>query len=654
MKKLAEIFNNAFFRVPDYQRGYAWQDPQLEDFWKDISWLRAGQQHYTGMLTLYPLNKPYPESFPASAPHTVYHLVDGQQRLTTAYLLLNKLVERAPNQTIGGQPTAIISHQYLSPSINGSQIQVFGYDSPTKMIFLQNILQHHSTQGKKAKKLRTKNIYERNLLQASLFLDNKLNSLSPPQMDDLFNRLTTQLVFDIHEVSNTFEVCAMFESINYRGKKLTKFEVLKNRLMYLSELIKQANSTASDRAQSLRKSIESAWGLAFDWFGTGAEPLDEDEFLLHHATMYFGALPRERDALDGKLFKEIFSNDRLAPACTNPLTLDEIEAYVESIKTSSALWAFQNSCVSNLPGSASWLTQEVADWMLRLNRLKMRHFKPLILGALNQISLDSTKETTDSLISLLKEIERFIFIVYEICEYAANHPSRTYFSDTGRAIFHREPGSSFQEIVTTVDEYLFSFDANWEYLGVFDLDEFINRVHARFHKDNGWYDWKCIKYFLSEWETHFQACPTEIMPPDDFSNGSIEHIMPQNPNAQGQWQTNQSELGKRFRYVVNDLGNISLLGIGANKAIHDIDLKCKAAAYEMSCDGKDILKRAGRKYSWGSAEILDRGASMINFMIERWRLPGQESDSEFLIDSNDVLSENVKPPRQPRKAKQPA
>ena len=140
MQTLAQIFNNSFFRVPDYQRGYAWEETQLEDFWKDINWLQPEQQHYTGMLTLFPLLKPYSPKFPANGPHVVYHIVDGQQRLTTSYLLLSKLLALASNGTIAGQPVQVVSHNLLAASINGINYPVFGYDSDPKLNFLQRLL----------------------------------------------------------------------------------------------------------------------------------------------------------------------------------------------------------------------------------------------------------------------------------------------------------------------------------------------------------------------------------------------------------------------------------------------------------------------------------------------------------------------------------
>ena len=51
-KSLKEIFNNIVFRIPDYQRGYAWTEPQIIDFWNDLVNLVEKHHHYTGMISL--------------------------------------------------------------------------------------------------------------------------------------------------------------------------------------------------------------------------------------------------------------------------------------------------------------------------------------------------------------------------------------------------------------------------------------------------------------------------------------------------------------------------------------------------------------------------------------------------------------------------
>lgn len=36
LQSLSEIFNEKFFRIPDFQRGYAWEEAQLKDFWEEL------------------------------------------------------------------------------------------------------------------------------------------------------------------------------------------------------------------------------------------------------------------------------------------------------------------------------------------------------------------------------------------------------------------------------------------------------------------------------------------------------------------------------------------------------------------------------------------------------------------------------------------
>jgi len=36
LHSLSILFQNRLFRIPDYQRGYAWKREQLADFWDDL------------------------------------------------------------------------------------------------------------------------------------------------------------------------------------------------------------------------------------------------------------------------------------------------------------------------------------------------------------------------------------------------------------------------------------------------------------------------------------------------------------------------------------------------------------------------------------------------------------------------------------------
>lgn len=47
LQSLSQIFNKRIFRIPDYQRGYAWQGQQLRDFWEDIVNLQSDRDTTT-------------------------------------------------------------------------------------------------------------------------------------------------------------------------------------------------------------------------------------------------------------------------------------------------------------------------------------------------------------------------------------------------------------------------------------------------------------------------------------------------------------------------------------------------------------------------------------------------------------------------------
>ena len=106
LQSLSQIFQYKIFRIPDYQRGYAWQDSQLRDFWEDVINLQTDRYHYTGLLSLKVLNKAESQNLGnddiwlLQNGFKAYHIVDGQQRVTTFVLLINSIVQYAEKKHI--------------------------------------------------------------------------------------------------------------------------------------------------------------------------------------------------------------------------------------------------------------------------------------------------------------------------------------------------------------------------------------------------------------------------------------------------------------------------------------------------------------------------------------------------------------------------
>src|SRR5687767_3966144 len=106
LQSLDDVFNKKLFRIPDYQRGYAWGPKQLTDFWEDLVSLDGDRYHYTGVLTI----KQVPETvwknwnderwLIAKRSFVPYYIVDGQQRLTTTSIFLQCLAEAIKSKKI--------------------------------------------------------------------------------------------------------------------------------------------------------------------------------------------------------------------------------------------------------------------------------------------------------------------------------------------------------------------------------------------------------------------------------------------------------------------------------------------------------------------------------------------------------------------------
>ena len=133
-KKLQQVFNSRIFRIPDYQRGYAWGKTQVQDFWQDLERIPEGRQHYTGQITMQKVPKEdwqvwvEDKSLITNAGCEPFYIVDGQQRLTTAVILLKCLFDAAGDgQLLTGRPITELVRQYLYHQDGVSRSYVFGY-----------------------------------------------------------------------------------------------------------------------------------------------------------------------------------------------------------------------------------------------------------------------------------------------------------------------------------------------------------------------------------------------------------------------------------------------------------------------------------------------------------------------------------------------
>ncbi|MCD4727207.1 MAG: DUF262 domain-containing protein, partial [Pirellulales bacterium] len=237
---LSKIFTERLFRIPDYQRGYAWTGKQLLDFWNDIAQLEDGRNHYTGVLTLENVPEDTVNSWSddywivSAKSYQAFYVVDGQQRLTTAIVLLQVILERLkPGKKLNYTTQDDIRRKFIFDSKdNGiSRSYIFGYekDNPSYEFLKTHVFQEYSSSA-----LPQDTVYTHNLEAAKAFFTERVSKLPHDELEILYKKITQHLLFNIFTISEDVDVCVAFETMNNRGKPLSYLELLKNRLIYLS------------------------------------------------------------------------------------------------------------------------------------------------------------------------------------------------------------------------------------------------------------------------------------------------------------------------------------------------------------------------------------------------------------------------------------
>jgi len=473
---LDSLFKEKLFRIPDYQRGYAWQKDQLGDFWEDLLNLDEDRSHYTGVLTLKNIPSKNIKSdsneywLVEDHSYNLYYIVDGQQRITTFVIFVQCVIDflKKLSENVGKSDEEI----YLTESLNLEAIAKkylyeirptgikfrtykFGYavDNPSYQFLRYRIFNEQNPGAIQ------ETFYTLNLKNAKTYFIEQLEALYKDEglaaIQSLYKKLTKNFLFNEYVIETEIDEFIAFETMNNRGKQLSKLELLKNRLIYLATLYPENELDDASRAE-LRRDINDAWKEIYYQLGRNEKhPLNDDDFLRAHWTMYFKYSRKAADDYIKFLLGEQFSSKKIYKKIEVPVIMDvpiehkedisaedydkdgsdadnngeeyvmatstlspkEISDYVKNIRASALHW-FN----SHFPDLASELNSEEKEAIRKLNRVGMLYFRPLVMAVLK-----SNAKPADR-VRLFNKIERFIFICFRLCQARSNYRDSEFYN----------------------------------------------------------------------------------------------------------------------------------------------------------------------------------------------------------------------------------
>ncbi|EJG1649794.1 TPA: DUF262 domain-containing protein [Vibrio parahaemolyticus] len=642
---ISKIFTERLLRIPDYQRGYAWTDKQLKEYWSDITQLELGQNHYVGVLTLEDASLAAKETWEddlwiiESKSYEPHYIVDGQQRLTTTIILIQCIVEFADGRELNYTTTEEIRKKFIYESKDGgiSRSYLFGYvvDNPSYEYLKQKIFCEPSDNHNSVEQT----IYTNNLLYAKNFFTEKLGEMEFEDIELLYKKVTQNLLFNIYSMSDEIDVHVSFETMNNRGKPLSHLELLKNRLIYLSTKF----DTDEHERSKLRKAINDCWKTIYHQLGRNKEnPLDDDEFLLNHFILFFGeAIPKEmlrdlryrsgRTNYQQYLLDEKFTVKSIYDTGDKCLTLNEMYSYVSSMKQSVERW------YEIYNPNHSRLSNDVIFWLEKVNRIDGKVSYPLVLVALQREPKDEV------LTRFFVALERLLFLdVFSRRSYYLGL-SVSFFIELAKDLSTGE--SDIEKTIKQMDELKNAFMKEKTV-----LLEISNAI-----KEGGFYKWRGLKYFLYEYELQLlrdsksftEKISWESFNIDHRDAHTIEHVYPQNPRKLD-WTSLYSKYSSKQRSTLrHTLGNLVPLSKPKNSSFQNKPFLEKVGNNKNTIGfkyGSFSEIEIANNSEWTALEILNRSIKLLRFLEKRWDIKFESIEAmvDFLRLDFVIQKENVR------------
>ena len=276
------LLESGRFVVPDFQRNYAWEAKQVNEFWNDLEFItKSKDEHFVGSVILL-----------SEEGNPDLQVIDGQQRLTTIFMLISLIRDLMMEQETQNLQTAVstfdVSHEPISLLFKdlASAEPRFEGNAQIKKDFLDCVIRNPKDPNRRIFKKKDRS-ETRRLRKANSFLEKALRDLMVRNagedvqsrlrvLHDLFQTVIKNLKVMSISTHNRKEAVTIYMTLNNRGLGLSPSDLVK------SLLIRFVSKSIGGQGFLESKEVLKKWGEIIE--NVGDDSLDQ--FLRHYQLVY--------------------------------------------------------------------------------------------------------------------------------------------------------------------------------------------------------------------------------------------------------------------------------------------------------------------------------------------------------------------------------
>jgi uncharacterized protein with ParB-like and HNH nuclease domain len=542
--------NGLRYEIPKFQRDYTWDTEQWDDLWQDIQSLLVEEEleHYMGYLVLQTVN------------NKEFHIIDGQQRLTTMSLLILATLKCLKDLSEAG----VDADNNLKRKDNLLNSYI-GYIDPVTLISNNKLKLNRNSNNYykqhlvllKDLPIRSINASERHMRDCfNWFFERiKKSFKTGEELAQFIDSIVDKLFFTVIEVSDQINAFKVFETLNARGVQLSSSDLLKN---YFFSVVDETQAHDSEIEE-----LETIWSIIVGKLG---EQKFED-----YLRYYWNS--EHKSVSKKNLFKAIKSG---------VVSKEQVFALLRSLNDTVDFYlAIQN------PEDDFWRDKPgIKQFIKELKLFQIKQTHSLFLSALKNLTLDKVEK--------LAKVCSVISFRYNVIGGLNPNAQEEVYNSIALSI-HKQGSfdlASFAPIY--VSDFAFEND--------FFFKEFTSTTRNH----------KIVKYIFSKLELF--STRNEIHPESD--SYTIEHILPENPDAS--WNMFTDEAIKRAVYR---LGNLTLLEKKLNRDAGNLSYPEKSQLFLQSSVA--LSKEIPENYeTWTEEKIAARQNDLAKIAKRVWRVEG--------------------------------